>query len=49
MGRLVLVRHGQASFLQQDYDKLSELGEKQSRLLGEYWVRHKTRFDRVCS
>lgn len=49
MGRLVLVRHGQASFLQQNYDKLSELGEMQSRLLGEYWTRHKTRFDRVCS
>ena len=49
MGRLVLIRHGQASFLQENYDKLSELGEKQSSLLGEYWVRHKARFDRVCS
>src|SRR5271157_5963143 len=49
MGRLVLIRHGQASFLQENYDKLSELGERQSRLLGEYWVRHQTRFDRSCS
>jgi broad specificity phosphatase PhoE len=49
MGRLVLVRHAQASFLQQNYDKLSELGETQARLLGEYWVRHKMRFDRVGS
>jgi broad specificity phosphatase PhoE len=49
MGRLVLVRHAQASFLQPNYDKLSELGETQARLLGEYWVRHKVRFDRVCS
>jgi len=37
MSRLLLVRHGQASFLEQNYDKLSSLGEKQSRLLGEYW------------
>jgi broad specificity phosphatase PhoE len=49
MGRLWLVRHSQASFLQENYDKLSELGEAQSRLLGEYWVRHKMHFDRVCS
>jgi broad specificity phosphatase PhoE len=47
MGRLLLVRHAQASFLQQNYDKLSELGETQARLLGEYWVRQKVRFDRV--
>ena len=38
MGNLYLVRHGQASFLQQNYDKLSPLGEAQSRLLGEYWA-----------
>jgi broad specificity phosphatase PhoE len=49
MGRLWLVRHAQASFLQENYDKLSDLGEAQSRLLGEYWVRHKMHFDRVCS
>jgi len=49
MGRLWLVRHAQASFLQENYDKLSQLGEAQSRLLGEYWVRHKMQFDRVGS
>jgi broad specificity phosphatase PhoE len=49
MGRLWLVRHAQASFLQENYDKLSKLGEAQARLLGEYWVRHKMQFDRVCS
>lgn len=49
MGRLWLVRHAQASFLQENYDKLSELGEAQARLLGEYWVRHKMQFDRVCT
>jgi broad specificity phosphatase PhoE len=49
MGRLFLVRHAQASFLSQNYDQLSELGETQSRLLGEYWVRHRVVFDRVCT
>lgn len=49
MGRLLLVRHGQASFLERNYDKLSELGEMQARLLGEYWLRHKVCFDRVAS
>ncbi|MCC6588114.1 MAG: histidine phosphatase family protein [Bryobacterales bacterium] len=38
MGVLLVVRHGQASFLADNYDKLSERGERQSRLLGEYWV-----------
>jgi broad specificity phosphatase PhoE len=49
MGRLFLVRHAQASFLSQNYDQLSGLGETQSRLLGEYWVRHQVVFDRVCT
>ncbi len=30
-----LIRHGQASFGLKNYDQLSELGERQSRLLGE--------------
>ncbi len=49
MSRLLLVRHGQASFLEQDYDKLSPLGEVQARLLGEYWAQRNLRFDRVCA
>lgn len=49
MGRLFVVRHAQASFLSQNYDQLSELGETQSRLLGEYWARHRIVFDRVCT
>jgi len=40
MGRLTIVRHGQASFMSDDYDRLSELGEEQSRALGRYWARH---------
>jgi broad specificity phosphatase PhoE len=47
MGRLFLVRHAQASFLSQNYDQLSSLGEMQSRLLGEYWAKRKFAFDRI--
>src|SRR5215469_2789348 len=47
MSRLFLVRHGQASFLEQNYDMLSALGEKQSRLLGEYWRHRRMIFHRV--
>jgi broad specificity phosphatase PhoE len=35
MGVLLLARHGQASFGAEDYDVLSDLGERQSALLGE--------------
>ena len=34
MAVLYLIRHGQASFGLKDYDKLSDLGEEQSRVLG---------------
>src|SRR5262249_4203764 len=47
MSRLFLVRHGQASFLESNYDKLSPRGEKQSRILGEYWAGLSLRFDHV--
>lgn len=36
MGTLYLVRHGQASFGEDDYDRLSPLGHRQARRLGEY-------------
>jgi broad specificity phosphatase PhoE len=49
MGRVFLVRHAQASFLEADYDKLSATGEAQARVLGEYWARRKVVFDRVCT
>jgi len=49
MGRVFLVRHAQASFLEPDYDKLSRTGEAQARVLGEYWARHKIVFDRACT
>jgi broad specificity phosphatase PhoE len=47
MPELVLVRHGQASFGADDYDKLSELGWRQSRWLGEYFAARGASFDRV--
>ncbi|MFA6245264.1 MAG: phosphoglycerate mutase family protein, partial [Candidatus Hydrogenedentales bacterium] len=49
MGFLTVVRHGQASFHEDDYDKLSPLGEEQARSLGTYWARHGIRFDHVVS
>jgi broad specificity phosphatase PhoE len=48
MGTLLLVRHAQASFLEENYDKLSSIGDAQSRLLGEYWARRNLNFDRTC-
>lgn len=39
MSLLLLVRHGQASLLEGDYDRLSELGHEQARLLGRHWAR----------
>ena len=38
MSVLTLVRHGQASFFADDYDRLSAAGEQQSRLLGQFWL-----------
>ncbi len=42
-----MVRHGQASYMSEDYDKLSTMGEEQSRKLGQFWARHGLTFDRV--
>ena len=47
MSTLALVRHGQASFFSDNYDELSPRGERQARLLGEYWVKQGVRFDEV--
>jgi len=49
MGTLLLVRHGQASAFEDNYDRLSTLGEKQALLLGESWRRRGLAFDRVFS
>src|SRR5205085_2601853 len=47
MGTLLLVRHGQASAFEDNYDRLSILGEKQARLLGETWRRRELKLDRI--
>lgn len=49
MSTLVAVRHGQASFFEANYDRLSELGEEQSRLLGRFWAQREIVFDEVYS
>ena len=49
MSQIILVRHGQASFLEGDYDKLCANGETQSRLLGEYWSRRGVVFNGAYS
>ena len=49
MGTLYLVRHGQASFGADDYDKLSDLGHRQSVRLGEYFAQKGIRFDAVMA
>jgi broad specificity phosphatase PhoE len=37
MAELFLIRHGQASFGSDDYDQLSDIGVKQSQLLGQHF------------
>jgi broad specificity phosphatase PhoE len=49
LSSLYLVRHGQASFLADDYDVLSPLGEEQARQLGRYWARIGLRVDEVIA
>jgi broad specificity phosphatase PhoE len=49
MGRLFLVRHGQASFGAADYDQLSALGRRQCERLGAWFHSHGLRFDAVLS
>lgn len=47
MSTLYLVRHGQARFLTDDYDRLSDLGRAQSRLVGQWFAREGVAVDRV--
>ncbi|HMN93901.1 MAG TPA: histidine phosphatase family protein [Hydrogenophaga sp.] len=47
MGTLYLVRHGQASFGADDYDQLSELGQRQGEQLGRHWAERGLAFDAV--
>jgi broad specificity phosphatase PhoE len=45
MGTLYLVRHGQASFGADNYDQLSDLGQRQSERLGAYLARKGVTFE----
>ena len=47
MGRILLVRHGQASWDAEDYDVLSEAGWEQSRALGDALVARGIKVDAV--
>lgn len=47
MGQLILVRHGQASLGADDYDQLSELGQRQCRCLGDYLRERRRGFDAI--
>ncbi len=47
MSELIFVRHGQASFGQQSYDKLSELGIEQVRILSQHWQGLGEEFDHI--
>lgn len=45
MASIYLIRHGQASFGADDYDKLSDKGELQARVLGEFLCNSGVGFD----
>ena len=47
MGKLYLVRHGQASFGAADYDQLSELGTRQCHALGRWFAQRGIGFEAV--
>ena len=47
MASIYLIRHGQASFGTDDYDRLSELGCRQAEVLGEYLEHRELHFDAV--
>src|SRR5260370_35486575 len=47
MSTLVLVRHAQARAFEKDSDRLSETGEQQAIMLGEYWRARAAKFDEV--
>jgi broad specificity phosphatase PhoE len=49
MAELFLVRHAQAAFGTDDYDRLTDLGHRQARWLGEYFRERDMHFDRVFS
>lgn len=49
MAELYVIRHAQAAFGTDDYDRLTELGHRQSRWLGEYLAERGLTFDRTVT
>lgn len=49
MSELILVRHGQASFGAESYDKLSDKGVEQVKFLSQHWQALGERFDHIYS
>lgn len=49
MSELILVRHGQASFGAESYDKLSPQGVRQVEILADYWQTLGDQFDHLYS
>ena len=47
MAQLILVRHGQATPFEEVTDRLSPLGETQSRKLAAFWIHNRAAFDEV--
>jgi broad specificity phosphatase PhoE len=47
MGAIYLVRHGQAAFGTDDYDRLTEIGYTQARLLGGFFAVRRVRCDAI--
>ncbi|MEM8896075.1 MAG: histidine phosphatase family protein [Bacteroidota bacterium] len=49
MSQVYLIRHGQASFMEKNYDQLSELGQQQARKLGAWLYSKGLAFDQLYS
>lgn len=49
MSQIYFVRHAQASFGHDEYDRLSDLGAHQARILGDYFAQRDLKFDAVYS
>lgn len=47
MTTILLARHGQASFGQENYDQLSELGKTQAQMLGEHYANTQRPIDAI--
>ena len=49
MPEIYFIRHGQASFGSENYDNLSNLGKRQSKIVGSYFKKIDLTFDRIIS